>query len=192
MSKMVIRDYKRGRQRGIEPARIRDFAFGLGAGLIVAVAVFAWQRAAMKDLLQQVEVPRPEPRADKSQDAGASADASEEAGGQYDFYEMLPKFEVVVPEKETEVRRDAPAATVERPGAYVLQAGTFTKPEDAQRVRQQLALAGISATVQRVAVDTNVWHRVRIGPLTDLEEVNATRRKLQAADVDTIVIRVGD
>ena len=62
----------------------------------------------------------------------------------------------------------------------------------ADRVAGFGPLAGIDATVQRVAVDTNVWHRVRIGPLTDLAEVNATRRKLQAADVDTIVIRVGD
>lgn len=149
----------------------------------------------MQQMLREQSIPRPEPRPDVTAGAtteGTGETAVEDAASQYDFYEMLPKFEVVVPEKEPEVRRDLPAATIERPGAYVLQAGTFTKADDAQRVRAQLALAGISATVQRVAVDTNVWHRVRIGPLTNLAEVNATRRKLQAMDIDPLVIRVGD
>lgn len=191
----LTRDYKRSRQSQFAAGRWRDFGLGLGAGLVVALAVFAWQRNAMQQMLREQSIPRPEPRPDVTAGAtteGTGETAVEDAASQYDFYEMLPKFEVVVPEKEPEVRRDLPAATIERPGAYVLQAGTFTKADDAQRVRAQLALAGISATVQRVAVDTNVWHRVRIGPLTNLAEVNATRRKLQAMDIDPLVIRVGD
>jgi cell division protein FtsN len=190
----LARDYKRTRQGRFDPGRWREFGLGLGAGLLVALAVFVWQRNVMQQLLRDQAVPRPQPRADA---AGAATEvaaepATGEAASQYDFYEMLPKFEVVVPEKEPEVRRELPAATIERPGAYVLQAGTFTKADDAQRVRAQLALAGITATVQRVAVDTNVWHRVRIGPLTDLAEVNATRQTLQGMDIEPLVIRVGD
>ncbi len=193
----LTRDYKRKRSGQFDLGRWRDFGLGLGAGLLVALALFAWQRDAMQQMLrQQHAMPRPEPRGDASAIAapgdGEAETAAEEAASQYDFYEMLPKFEVVVPEKEPEVRRDLPAAAIARPGAYVLQAGTFTKAEDAQRVRAQLALAGITATVQRVAVDSNVWHRVRIGPLTDLAEVNETRRKLQTMDIDPLVIRVGD
>jgi len=59
-------------------------------------------------------------------------------------------------------------------------------------VRAQLALQGIEATVQRVAVDSDVWHRVRIGPITRLDQLNKLRKQLQAADVDALVIRVGD
>ena len=40
----------------------------------------------------------------------------EAPAAQYDFYEMLPKFEVVVPEKDREVRRDQPSVKIERPG----------------------------------------------------------------------------
>jgi cell division protein FtsN len=43
-----------------------------------------------------------------------------------------------------------------------------------------------------VAVDTDVWHRVRIGPINNLDELNKVRRQLQAAEVDALVIRVGD
>jgi cell division protein FtsN len=106
---------------------------------------------------------------------------------------MLPNFEVVVPEKEKDVKRDLPAAArVERPGVYVLQAGSYRNEADADRVRAQLAMQGIDAKVQRVAVDADVWHRVRIGPITKLDELNKLRKQLQAADVDALVIRVGD
>jgi len=59
-------------------------------------------------------------------------------------------------------------------------------------VRVQLALQGVNAKVQRVAVDADVWHRVRIGPLSNLDELNRVRRQLRAAEVDALVIRVGD
>jgi cell division protein FtsN len=59
-------------------------------------------------------------------------------------------------------------------------------------VQKQLALQGVQAKVQRVAVDTDVWHRVRIGPISNLAELNKVRKQLQAAEVDALVIRVGD
>jgi len=100
---------------------------------------------------------------------------------------------VVVPEKEKDVKRDLPAtAKVERPGVYVLQAGSYRNEADADRIRQQLSMQGIDAKVQRVAVDSDVWHRVRIGPVTNLDQLNRLRKQLQAADVDALVIRVGD
>ena len=105
---------------------------------------------------------------------------------------MLPNFEVVVPEREAAVRRDAPAAPVERAGAYVLQVGSYRKFEEADRVRAQLALQGIESKVQRVSVDNDTWHRVRVGPISDLGELNRIRDRLREADMDLLVIRVGD
>jgi cell division protein FtsN len=74
----------------------------------------------------------------------------------------------------------------------VLQAGSYRNQADAERVRAQLALQGVQAKVQRVAVDSDVWHRVRVGPINNLDELNKVRRQLQAAEVDALVIRVGD
>ena len=136
-------------------------------------------------------MPRPAPRAAVGT-ADAAPAADEASGKQFDFYEMLPKFEVVVPEKDREVKRDAPASTVERPGVYVLQAGSYRNQPDAERVRSQLALQGIQAVVQRVAVDADVWHRVRIGPIADLKELNRVRDRLRSADIDALVILVRD
>ncbi|MFO1426642.1 MAG: SPOR domain-containing protein [Steroidobacteraceae bacterium] len=195
MSRHLARDYKRGRSSsGFDFSRWREFAVGLGIGLLVALALFVYQRDALDRASKGADVPRPEPRAaGRKPRAGDGSDpGAEEAGRQYDFYEMLPKFEVVVPEKEREVRPDAPASPIERPGVYVLQAGSYRRFEDAERIRAQLALQGVDATVQRVAVDTDVWHRVRIGPVNDLRELNRLRTKLRSADLDALVIRVGD
>jgi cell division protein FtsN len=142
------------------------------------------------------EAPRPEPHRTPAVDAGvAAADAAASgnaAAQRYDFYQMLPNFEVVVPEKERDVKRDVPAAKIERPGVYVLQAGSYRNEADAERVAKQLSLQGIDAKVQRVAVDADVWHRVRVGPISDLTQLNRVRKQLHAADIDAIVIRIGD
>jgi cell division protein FtsN len=181
------RDYKQAVRRGAGfDRRWRDIGLGLGMGLAVALAVYVRDH-------RQVEPSesRPEPRTAAVAPASAAEEA-EEPAAQYDFYDMLPKFEVVVPEREPDVRRDLPSARVERPGVYVLQAGSYRNQADAERVRVQLGKQGITAAVQRVAVDADVWHRVRVGPIRDLNQVNRLRESLRAADIDALVIRVGD
>jgi cell division protein FtsN len=186
-NRLTTRDYKRPVRRALDVSRYREFGVGLLVGLVLARAVFIYKSDAKKSALP--ETPRPEPqRAAKAEVDGAAAEASD----RYDFYEMLPNFEVVVPEKDRDVKRDLPAAKIERPGVYVLQAGSYRNQADADRVRAQLSLQGIDAKVQRVAVDNDVWHRVRIGPISDLAELNRVRKQLQGAEVDGLVIRVGD
>jgi cell division protein FtsN len=190
-NRLTTRDYKRPARRSLDFSRLREFGGGLLVGLVLASGVFIYKTDARKAALP--ESPRPEPqRAAKSETTEAVA-GNESGGDRYDFYEMLPNFEVVVPEKDREAKRDQPAAAkIERPGVYVLQAGSYRNEADAERVRAQLSLQGIDAKVQRVAVDNDVWHRVRIGPISDLAELNRVRKQLQAADVDRLVIRVGD
>jgi cell division protein FtsN len=171
---------------------MREFGMGALVGIILAggTAVFVMNSRQHEAVVRE-KAPRPDPL--RQAPADPDADPTAPAGEKYDFYEMLPNFEVVVPEKDKEVKRDLPAtARIERPGVYVLQAGSYRNEADADRVRAQLAMQGIDAKVQRVAVDTDVWHRVRIGPITKLDDLNKLRKQLQAADVDALVIRVGD
>jgi cell division protein FtsN len=191
MARLSTRDYKTARKRSLELNRLREFGAGAIVGIVLASGAAIYYLANKRDAAahEKVEGPRPDPH----HPAPADPDATVAKGEKYDFYEMLPNFEVVVPEKDKEVKRDLPVtAKVERPGIYVLQAGSYRNEADADRVRAQLALQGIDAKVQRVAVDADVWHRVRIGPITNLDELNRKRRQLQAADVDALVIRVGD
>jgi cell division protein FtsN len=193
VARLSARDYKKPRPRTLDPARWRDFGAGLLVGALLMAGVFAAARHAQRSNL---EAPRPEPRRAPRSDAGASDPAANGSAGQsqerYDFYQMLPHFEVVVPEKERDVRRDVPTATIQRPGVYVLQAGSYRDESEADRVAKQLSLQGIDAKVQRVAVDADVWYRVRIGPISELADLNRLRKKLYDADIDAIVIRVGD
>lgn len=191
-SRSSARDYKTAKGRAMGASRLRDIGVGTLVGVVLAATLFVYvsdKRAAAREAAP--ETPRPEPHRVAPTDPDTTADASTE---KYTFYDRLPNFEVVVPEKDKEVvKRDLPVtAPIERPGVYVLQAGSYRNESDADRVRAQLALQGIQATVQRVAVDADVWHRVRIGPITKLEQLNKLRKQLQAADVDALVIRVGD
>ena len=190
-AKLTARDYKSSQHRPLELRRLREFGYGALAGALLMALAFTWVGNHHK-LPDAPDAPRPDPHRVVRAEAEA-ASASGKPAEKYDFYQMLPNFEVVVPEKDKDVKRDLPAAArIERPGVYVLQAGSYRNEADANRVRSQLALQGIDAKVQRVAVDADVWHRVRIGPIGNLDELNKLRRQLQAADVDALVIRVGD
>ena len=188
------RDYKYKRRTGfgLNLAQLSVFAIGLAAGLCVAGLIYVADHHASESA---PEAPHPMPHkgaADAAAAVGTDA-ASAAAGGEgkYDFYQMLPKFEVVVPEKERGTRV-APAAQIDRPGIYFLQVGSYRDADVAERVHAQLGKLGIESTVQRVAVDADVWYRVRIGPVRDLHQLNKLRQQLRASDFDSLVIRVDD
>jgi cell division protein FtsN len=194
MTRLSARDYKRPASRAFDPARWREFGSGVLVGVVVAVSLFVF---AHRPRHTAPDVPRPEPHHSALPNADAAEDPDAAASGTgsrepYDFYTRLPHFEVVVPEKERDVKQDVPTANIQRPGVYVLQAGSYRAEAEADRVAKQLSLEGIEAKVQRVAVDADVWFRVRIGPISKLDELNRMRHRLESADVDSIVIRVGD
>ena len=187
--RLSARDYKAPRHKpGLEIGRWRDIGIGLAIGLVVAAVVYVKEHHAPQAVANEAATPAPR----KDAAADKVAGEPEAPAAQYDFYDMLPKFEVVVPEKERDVRRDQPAVKIDRPGSYVLQVGSYRTPEDAERVRSQLGKQGVTATVQRVAVDADVWHRVRIGPIDNLDQLNRTRAQLRKSDIDALVIRIGD
>ncbi len=198
--RLSARDYKSVRRGGLDLARWRDLGMGFGAGLLIALIVYVGDHRGAQSTADASVAPTatatPTPRhaAGKAGDAAgtnAARDAAGEAGDKYDFYDGLPKFEVVVPEKERGAQVDA-AARVNRPGTYFLQAGSYRKVDDANRIQAQLARQNISAYVQRVALDADVWYRIRIGPIKELEQLNRVRQQLQAAEIVSLVIRVED
>ncbi len=170
--------------------------FGLSIGLAVAFAVFIKGRAPAPTV---ATAPAPEPApVSAQQPAGGDLDDNGEtpAGtddeSRFDFYKMLPNFEIIIADQEPDVERDvAPQAVVE-PGEYVLQAGSFTRFEDADRRRAELALQGIESTIQRVSIDDRTYHRVRIGPTRDLDALNQQRARLRDANIDVLRIRLGN
>jgi cell division protein FtsN len=188
----MARDYKPRRK---QPAAFSGW-LGLFGGLLIGLAVAGFvyvkdrrgdapaaQTAKTTTKKAHSEAPEPDPR-----EGAANGDPAKS----YEFYSMLPKFEMVVPEKDKDVRPDIKPAPETRPGTYVLQAGSYKNFADADRIRAQLALQGIESKVQKVSVDNDTWHRIRVGPITKLDELNRLRQILRKADVDVLVVRVGD
>jgi len=186
---------KRKRKRNTRKRQQQDYPgwvwmlFGLGIGLSVALAIF------MKDREPVAAVPEPLPALASTitnNNEVATAAQEEPPERRFDFYNMLPNFEVIIPEQEPDVSQDRGPKAVELPGEYVLQAGSFTDYADADRRRAQLALLGIESRIQRVSIDDKTYHRVRIGPTRDLDNLNALRDRLRQAQIDVLRIRLGD
>jgi cell division protein FtsN len=194
----MARDYKAKRKPAGGFSGWMGVLCGLGLGLAVAGVVYLKDRHSDSPAVQSAKTGKrkfhggAERAADVPDAEAADSGAPEEPAKSYDFYSMLPKFEVVVPEKDKDVRPDIRGVPETRRGTYVLQAGSYKNFADADRVRAQLALQGVESKVQKVSVDNDTWHRIRIGPISKLDELNRLRTLLRKADVDVLVIRVGD
>jgi cell division protein FtsN len=191
--RLTARDYKGVGRGGPGLRRLRDVGLGLAAGLLIALVIYVSDHRHEPGAPDSAVAPTPGPRhANKPVvNNDAASETASDAGNEYDFYAGLPKFEVVVPEREHGTHVDA-AARIDRPGTYFLQAGSYRDMAEAERVQAQLARQSISANVQRVQLDTDVWYRIRIGPIKDLNQLNRLRQQLQAAEIVTLVIRVED
>ena len=199
MKSPIGRDFKHGASgvgagwRGSRDVR-NAFSTGLAIGLVVAGGVFVWAQSELRRMAAAEPV-RPVARAQAAAGAGspgASAAESAEADAQFDFYDRLKNQQVVIPEQEKDARPDLPTSLIDRPGIYVLQPGAYRDAAEAEKLRARLSRLGVEATIQRVAIDADVFHRVRIGPYEDLGQLNAVRAKLRAADIDPQVMRIGD
>lgn len=191
---MTKRKRKRSRKRKQQqefPGWVWMF-FGLGIGLSVALAIYMKDREPAANVREAPPEPASLASAIDDNDEVAAATVEEPPENRFDFYHMLPNFEVVIPEQEPDVSQDLDRKAVERPGIYVLQAGSFTEYADADRRRAQLALQGVESRIQRVTIDDKTYHRVRIGPTRNLDELNTLRSRLRQAQIDVLRIRIGD
>ena len=187
---------RRGRSKsksGVSP--VMSMLFGLAVGLSVAAAVY------MKDRRDDVAATptKVEPASlqsaldENGETAVADEPAAKKEEPRFTFYDLLPNFEVVTQDADEEptASATAPQAVVE-PGVYILQAGSFSTHEDADRRRAELGMQGIESHIQRVKINERNYHRVLIGPIDDLDELNVMRSRLRAAQIDVLRIRVSD
>jgi len=169
--------------------------FGLSLGLSVAFAIYVKDDPASGPSMQAVQ-PQPDSGQNSLDDNGETQTAAisepEEKERRFTFYDVLPNFELIVPEKQAEVEADVEPAAIVEPGVYVLQAGSFSTNQDADRRRAELALQGIESHIQRVKINDKNYHRVYIGPTEDLDELNMLRSRLRAAKIDVFRIRISD
>jgi cell division protein FtsN len=123
--------------------------------------------------------------ADKSDDKGVKA----ETKPRFDFYKILPGSEEPVTDQQFKDAQQKPSAQAKE--SFFLQAGAFQNAPDADDLKARLALMGVEASVQTTTLpDKGVWHRVRVGPYTTVDDLNRARDTLKQSGIDTTLIKV--
>ena len=104
----------------------------------------------------------------------------------FDFYTILPETESTVTEQEIKNN----TKTVKKDN-YFLQVGAFPDEADADNMKAKLALQGFEAVVQTAMIpEKGVWHRVRVGPLSDVDQINKIRGELTTNGFNADLIKV--
>lgn len=107
----------------------------------------------------------------------------------FDFYTILPGTEEPVTEKDIKQQDSASASKSQ----YYLQAGAFQNEADADNLKAKLALMGIEASIQTATVpDKGVWHRVRVGPYDNVDDLNRVRGTLTQNGITASLVKVHD
>ncbi|WP_343624950.1 SPOR domain-containing protein [Roseateles puraquae] len=98
-----------------------------------------------------------------------------------------------VPAKaEVPAAASAPAPATAAADAYVyfVQAGAFTRPEEAETQKAKLAIQGFTAKVMEREQNGRTVYRVRLGPNDTREAAEDLQRKIEAAGFEANLVRV--
>jgi cell division protein FtsN len=83
----------------------------------------------------------------------------------------------------------APASTAG--SGYLLQVGAFPNAADAETLKAKLAMLGFVANVQSVSINSQNYHRVRLGPFRSATELESTKQRLTGAGINAIALKEG-
>ncbi|HEV6968803.1 SPOR domain-containing protein, partial [Roseateles sp.] len=86
----------------------------------------------------------------------------------------------------------APATTAAAGDAYVyyVQAGAFTRPEEAETQKAKLAIQGFTAKVMEREQNGRTVYRVRLGPMDTRDAADDLQRKIEGAGFEANLVRV--
>ncbi len=73
---------------------------------------------------------------------------------------------------------------------YFVQAGAYTRADEAEQQRAKLALLGQMAKITEREQNGRVVYRVRLGPVDARPEADRLQSKLQEAGIEAQLVRV--
>ncbi|HZF80955.1 MAG TPA: SPOR domain-containing protein, partial [Rubrivivax sp.] len=76
------------------------------------------------------------------------------------------------------------------PFIYFVQAGAYTRTEDAEQQRARLAMLGQGARITEREQAGRVVYRVRLGPFTSRDAADTLQNKLQEQSIEAQIVRV--
>jgi cell division protein FtsN len=83
-----------------------------------------------------------------------------------------------------------PASGGKPPLVFYVQAGAYTRAEDAEQQRAKLALSGLSAKVSEREQSGRTVFRVRLGPFDTREEAEGLQTKLTEGNIEARLVAV--
>ena len=109
----------------------------------------------------------------------------------FDFYTILPETETVLPDRSATKNKPPKTTKAEEGVSYILQAGSFAGFEEADQLKAKLALSGLVAHIQKISIEgKGEYHRVRLGPYGNVDQLDAAAQQLQKMGVKAIRLKV--
>ncbi len=85
-----------------------------------------------------------------------------------------------------------PAPAVVKPAAttqFFLQAGSFRKQADADKVRAQIILLGQAVQVESGTVKEETWYRVLVGPFSNRDQLTTAQKQLAGSGFSNLLLQ---
>ncbi|BCB28751.1 hypothetical protein SKTS_36370 [Sulfurimicrobium lacus] len=166
---------------------------GMFIGLAIALAVAVVVKGSPSPFVEHKSEATTNDKAPPTPAAQADKPAEDKAKPaekpRFDFYTILPGVEEPVSENDIKQQASENAAKSQ----YYLQAGAFQSEGEADNLKAKLALMGVEATIQTVTVpDKGIWHRVRVGPYSNVDDLNRMRTTLTQNGVSASLVKVHD
>lgn len=181
----MARDYKnrrRPKRKTSGSGLSGSFLGGLSVGLAVAFLVHLFHEGQE----DRTGTDRSQP---VKQSAVTEPEVVPDEEPPFDFYEILPEYEVVVPEPIDQPSPSSGERTAASGASYFIQAGSFRRFEDADRRKASLALLGIPSSIRKADVNSRATHRVQIGPVSDTRELQRLQRILSQNSIEYLTLR---
>lgn len=191
-----------GRRRSGETdnsSLILGILIGMVLGLLVAGGI-AWHLTSRPRAFALKDQP-PHPQVASAPKAAPAAPApaqppavgTDSNGKRFTFYEILADKKHPPATTTGGTATGGNTASGSKPAtgnAYFLQAGSFAKPDEADRLKAKLAMIGLEATVQQADVPgKGTYYRVRLGPYGNTDELhkaNATLKQNGISNAATV------
>lgn len=170
------------------------FVAGLVLGLLIAVAVALYMTKAPVPFMNKVHRPTEnvKPGADgKLPDPNTALYSKPVEPPKVDPTKANAKTDPKAappPPEQGVAKTDAPAAV--ETTRYLLQAGAYRTPDDADAMRARLALMGLDARVFPIEQNGTTLYRVRVGPYGQIDDINRIRKDLAENGIDSQVVKL--
>jgi cell division protein FtsN len=112
-----------------------------------------------------------------------TAPVSPEQAAKIDTARAQAALSGLTPPPPPPVAKPAPVTT------FFLQAGSFRKQADADKVRAQIILLGQASTVESGTVKDETWYRVLVGPFSNREQLTTAQKQLAGGGFSNLLLQ---